>query len=70
MVVVLVVCCYVLFLFLLSDDNTGTAFLIHVIIESVTTASKGSEKTWVLQTFPVRGLDMLEAIDKGARLPG
>lgn len=45
-------------------------FLIHVIIESVTTASKGSEKTSVLQTFPVRGLDMLEGIDKGARLPG
>ena len=44
-------------------------FLIHVIIESVTTASKGSEKTSV-QTFPVRGLDMLEGIDKGARLPG
>lgn len=41
-VVVLVVCCYVLFR--LSDDNTGTAFLIHVIIEPVTTASKGSEK--------------------------
>lgn len=38
--------------------------------KSVTTASKGSEKTSVLQTFPVCGLDMLEAVDKGAHLPG